>query len=144
MVLGVILDTGFLYALRKKKDRNHALAAKALKEIDWKSEGPAITSDLVVNETYTLMNLRSGGNPTALESLNQLFWGGDLFFLIITQFREDYRNIADVLKKFTDPKRVLSFVDASLIYLANKFNYSTIFTFDSHFDGILTTYSLLR
>ncbi len=144
MFLGVLLDTGFLYALRKKKETNHALAAKALKEFDWKSEGPAITSDLVVNETYTLMNKRSSGNPAALESLDQLFWGDDLFFLIITQFREDYRNIAEVLKKYTTPKRVLSFVDASLIYLANKFNYSIIFTFDSHFDGILKTHSFWR
>jgi len=141
--VGVVLDTGFLYALRKKKDKNHGRAARHLKEIDWKIQRVAITSDLVVNETYTLMNRRSGGNPSALESLDKLFWGDDLFFRIIPLFGEDYRNIVTILRKFTTPKRILSFVDASLIYLANKFNYLTILTFDAHFDGILNKLDLI-
>jgi len=48
----------------------------------------------------------------------------------------DYEKIYDVLTKYCTSKRLLSFVDASLIYMYNKHNAEYILSFDSHFDNI--------
>ncbi len=48
----------------------------------------------------------------------------------------EYQKIFDILRKYSAPKRLLSFVDASLIYLYQKVNATYILSFDSHFDQI--------
>ncbi len=51
--------------------------------------------------------------------------------------QDEYKTVFNDLKKYTTPKRLLSFIDASLIYLYQKYNGDKILSFDSHFDSIL-------
>ncbi|MHA1648274.1 MAG: type II toxin-antitoxin system VapC family toxin [Promethearchaeota archaeon] len=92
---------------------------------------------MVVNETYTLMMYRSKGNLNQLQFLDNLFWGEERFFKIVYFNKPDFQNIAQTMKKYSSPKKMLSFVDASLIYLASQLKISQIVSFDAHFDGIL-------
>ena len=69
---------------------------------------------------------------------SQLLEGVALFepYLIISPFLT--RKIpSEIYKKYITPKRLLSFTDATLIYLFQKLKADYIISFDSHFDNIL-------
>lgn len=140
--MGILLDTGFLFSLKIKQDTFHSETIKLFKNTDWKSYGLIATSNLVVNELYTLVNIRTKGNLNALEKLDALIWGEEKFFNIIFLQPQEFKETAIIMKKYSTPERILSFVDASLIYLSNKLNFTTIVSYDSHFDGILVRISL--
>jgi len=140
--MGVILDTGFFFALKIKKDKNHENSKIILKKLLNKIYRPIITTDLVVNETYSLVNIRTKNNKSAIEKFNDLFWGKERFFDIIKIDINEYRYIANIMNKYSTQKRILSFVDASLIYIGKKFKYNLIISFDEHFDGIFQRISI--
>lgn len=83
------------------------------------------------------MVARFNGNPFHLDKMHKLFWGDDNFFQIEYLMQDEYNTVFNDLKKYTTPKRLLSFVDASLIFLYQKYNAEKILSFDSHFDNIL-------
>ena len=139
--MGIILDTGFLYSLKIKQDELHSVAIKIFKETNWKKYGLIVTSNLVVNEVYTLVNIRTKSNKAAFEQIERLIWDDENFFEIVFLRPSEFQEIAQLLKKFSTPDRILSFVDTSLIYLSQKFHFPTIISFDNHFDGILTRIS---
>ncbi len=136
--MGIVLDTSFLYALVIEKDKNHEGAQMILKNSEWEKFGPVVTIGLVVNETFTLMNMRTKGNIIAIELLNDIFYGEKNFFSIIYLNEEDFKSSVNIMKKYSKKERILSFVDAALIYLAKRLRYENIISFDSHFNGILT------
>jgi predicted nucleic acid-binding protein len=138
IIMGMLLDTGFLYALKDEDDPNHNEAQSLLVKLDWANHAPVVTTDLVISETYTLMVYRSKGNISLLSALDDLFWGAETFFHIIYLGESDLREITQILRKCVTSRRLLSFVDASLIYLSESRKLHEIATFDSHFDGILT------
>ena len=140
--MGILLDTGFLFSLKIKRDKFHTKTKKLFKNINWKSYGLIATSSLVVNELHTLVNIRTKANLNALKQIEDLFWGEENFFSIIFLQLQEFKEIAMIMKKYSTPERILSFVDASLIYLSKKLNFTTIVSYDSHFDGILTRISI--
>jgi predicted nucleic acid-binding protein len=93
---------------------------------------------LVVNETFTLLNARSRANKALLQNLDELFWGKDNFFRIYYFDPSDYPKISKVLQQYSDQNKILSYVDASIIYQCISFSFSMVVSFDSHFDGIMT------
>jgi predicted nucleic acid-binding protein len=135
----ILLDTSFLFALQVKSDPNYQKACQISEDIDWEAVNPPITTDLVVNETYTLANVRTKGNALVINRFNEFFWGEENFFDIISSTLADYQEIAIVMERYSTPKRLLSFVDASLIYAQKKWDCQAIITFDSHFDGLFET-----
>lgn len=135
--MGFLIDSNYFYALHRKNDKNYKAAARIFNSDIWNLKGPALTSCLVINETYTLAMYRTKNNKKLLKDLDLLFWSDDRFFGIVLFTLEDYQKASQYLLKYSSPKRFLSFVDASLIYLGKKQNYNTIISFDSHFDGIL-------
>ncbi len=135
----VLLDTGFLFAMQIKRDPYHKRASEVAREIDWKKGAPIITTDLAVNETFSLTVRRTKANPAAIHKIRDLFWGDDNFFTIYSIPLEEYPSIVSIIEKYANPNRLLSFVDASLIYLGEKFKNSTLVTFDSHYSGLFNT-----
>ena len=134
----IIIDTNYLFALKSKNDKNHQRALELFKELKEDYKKPFITNNLVVNEIFTLTNSRYKGNIYYLDEYFKLIWGNDNFFKIVQLLQEQYKEIFDTLRKYTDPKRLLSFVDASLIFLYEKFNAEALISFDNHFDGIIS------
>jgi predicted nucleic acid-binding protein len=139
--MGIILDSGFLFALKFKQDDRHSLSLKIFNEIEWEKYEPIVTTNLVVAEVYTLVNVRTKSDLNSLEKIEQLFWGNENFFEIMELNAQEFQEIGKFLMKYSNKNRNLSFTDASLIYLAFKFEYFTIISFDSHFDGIMTRIS---
>ena len=132
-----IIDSNFLFALTFKKDKNHERALEILSELKDKIEHPLITNNLVLEEILSLVIFRFNGNVYHLEKVNELIWGKNNFFQILYLNKSEYLEIFNVLKKYTTSKRLLSSVDASLIFIYQKLNARKIISFDSHFDGIL-------
>jgi len=133
----IILDTNFLFALKSRKDQYHQRAYELLTEIQ-KENTKYFTNYFILNETFTLAINRSRGNLSFLEQYINLFFGKDNFFQVIQNTPQEFVNIIEICKKYVTPKRLLSFVDASLIYLYQKINADNLISFDSHFDNILT------
>ncbi len=136
--LGVVLDTGFLYGLKDKDDPRNAASKTLLRSFDWQANAPALTTNVIVSEVYTLLSARSKGNKTLLASLDVLFWGDEKFFSIVYMDEADSRKTVEIMRKYSSAKKVLSFPDASLIQLAQARGINVIISFDEHFDGILT------
>ncbi len=135
----ILLDTGFLFAMQIKTDPFHMRASEVAREIDWQKGAPVITTDLVVNETFSLAVIRTKANTAAIQKIRALFWGDDNFFTIYSIPLEEYPSIVTIIEKFGNPSRLLSFVDASLIFLRDKFKNSTLVTFDGHYSGLFNT-----
>ncbi|MHA1719153.1 MAG: type II toxin-antitoxin system VapC family toxin [Promethearchaeota archaeon] len=140
MNLGILLDTGFIFALKDENDPYHLQAIKLFKNINWDDLSPVITNNLVINEVLTLAVYRSLGNKKILEALKNLVWGTEKFFQVLEVPFENYEAVLKILIQYISPKKLLSFVDASLIYSAKLLKYNKIISFDSHFDGILTRF----
>ena len=77
-------------------------------------------------------------NKKILEAIKNLIWGSENFFRILEVPFENYEEISKILFQYISPKKLLSFVDASLIFSAKILKYDQIISFDGHFDGILT------
>lgn len=133
----IILDTNFLFALKSRKDQYHKRVYELLTEIQ-KENTKFFTNYFILNETFTLAVNRSRGNLSFLEHYISLFFGEDNFFQVIQNTPQEFLNIVEICKKYVTPKRLLSFADASLIYLYQKMNADYLISFDSHFDNILT------
>lgn len=132
----IVLDSNFLFALKAKRDKNHLRSLEILKEIKKTNKKLKITPYLVLNETITLAISRYKANFHYLDKFYELFLGEDKFFQLIQLIPSEYEEVIHTLKKYCTPKRMLSFVDASLIYLYENKNADYILSFDSHFDHI--------
>jgi len=135
--MSILLDTSFLFALREKKDKNHLRASELFKELDGLDKNSLITNIFIVGETYTLMNSRTHNNKAAIENLDSLFWGEKNFFTIKYFSQEEIIQISSILNKYSTSKRILSFADASIIFLNTILKCKGVISFDIHFDGIL-------
>lgn len=132
----IVIDSNFLFALKAKRDRNHVRSLEILNDLEKNNKKSKITSYPVLNETITLAVSRYKANSNYLDEFYKLFWGEDRFFQLIQLIPSEYKDVFSILKKYCTPKRLLSFVDASLIYLYEKKNADYILSFDSHFDHI--------
>lgn len=132
----IILDTSFLFALKSKKDQYHKRAYEILNEFEGEKT-KYFTNYFIMNETLTLAISRSHGNISFLEKYIALFFENDNFFQVLQNTPQEFKKIVEICKKYITSKRLLSFSDASLIYLYQKLNANCIVSFDSHFDNIL-------
>lgn len=132
----ILIDSNFLYALKAKNDKYSERASQILLGLNEKEI--FLTNYLVLNETLTLAITRSRANKSFIEKIYELIWGQENFFRMIQLTPRDYKEVFEVLQKYTTPKKLLSFVDASLIFLNKKVNARAILSFDSHFDGIIS------
>ena len=135
--MSIILDSGFLYALVDLDDSRSNRAFELLKHIQEQNFSQILTVSPVIHEVHTLLIYRTNGNLHLLSVLHDLFWGKMKFFQILEIYEKEWQEIALLLQKYVTPKKLLSFIDAALIYTAVRLKISRIVSFDSHFDGIL-------
>ncbi|MFO8018708.1 MAG: PIN domain-containing protein [Promethearchaeia archaeon] len=132
-----VLDSNFLFALTFEKDKHFNRAYEMLTQLKEKNISSLITNNLVLQETMTLVIARFNGSTFHLDKISKLFWGENNFFQIAYLMEKEYKKICEILTQYSSEKRLLSSVDASLIYLFKKFNAKKIISFDSHFDNII-------
>jgi predicted nucleic acid-binding protein len=136
--MGILLDTGFLYSLKDEDDLHHSRSVELIKYIKEEDYYPIITTSMIINETYTVLMHRTKGNITLLRSMDNFCWGNECFFRIVELPISKYQKISNIMAKYSSSKKMLSFADASLIYLSQRDEHKHIVSFDSHFDGIIT------
>lgn len=131
----IIVDTNFLFALKAKKDKNRDRAIEIFRDFN-DNKHELITSYFVVSEVLTLAISRSFGDISFLVKIYNLVQGDEKIIILYQFTSGEYQKIFAILRKHCTSKRLLSFVDATLIYLYEKFNADYILSFDSHFDHI--------
>lgn len=131
----IIVDTNFLFALKAKKDKNRDRAIEIFRDFN-ENKHELITSYFVVGEVLTLAISRSFGDISFLVKIYNLVLGAEKIIILYQFTSGEYQKIFDILRKYCTSKRLLSFVDATLIYLYEKYNADFILSFDSHFDHI--------
>ena len=123
----IFIDTGAFLARHLPKDQYHRKAKNFWDSIRKKNE-TCVTSNFVLDETFTLLGRRAGyrfaaqraRNIYASESLN-----------ILRPSREDELEAIDFFEKYSDQR--LSFTDCVSFVLMKSKKIKRVFTFDQHF-----------
>ena len=123
----IYIDTGAFLARHLSKDQFHHQANAFWDSIRKKGE-TCMTSNFVLDETFTLLGRRAGysfaaqraRNIYASESLN-----------ILRPGREDELKAIDLFEKYSDNR--LSFTDCISFVLMQNRKIKRVFTFDRHF-----------
>ncbi|MHA1797858.1 MAG: type II toxin-antitoxin system VapC family toxin [Candidatus Helarchaeota archaeon] len=137
--MSIFLDTGFYFALISKKDRFHKRAQEILLELAEGVHGKIFTSDLVFNESMTLINIRTNGmKKDLLKKMSSLFIGQKFLAILLRVQRDWFEDIVQMQIKMTKKNNPISFVDSSNIISCKKNKISKIVSFDSHYKSILT------
>ena len=136
--MAIFLDTGFYFSLIWKKDKKHHRAQEIFQEVGKGMFGAIFTSDFVLDESLTLMNIRTYGKRLDLvEKVYDLFMGQEPLAELIKVPKIWIKDIFAVQRKLTTAKDPISFTDASNIILCQKHGIKNIVAFDGHFKGFL-------
>jgi len=114
----LIVDTGFLVALYIRRDKLHSHALNFLQQ----NQQPLITAASVIVESCYFLDAKA---KVAL--LNWVELGG---IKVVDVPVTAYGEIAQSIKKYADHD--IDFTDATLIWLANKYNQKQILTVDKN------------
>ena len=133
----IIIDTGIIAAFYNKNDENHERAVFLLDNLRKGKYGTGILSDYVLDETVTLLYVRSKRKEIAIhageiiisEKLGKFF---PMSYELIIKTWERFQNLVE---------RGLSFTDCSLITISDYLDCNDILSFDTGFDGFLNRIS---
>jgi len=141
----VLIDTSFIYGLFIQKSPNHENAHQILTKILEQGKNEIfLTINYVVQETYAVFCNRIH-DSTYLNTLDEFFYGNNCFFEILylgadkTKDQEIIKIMKENLNK--NPKKALSFVDASIIHIGKEISADAILSFDKHFENVLPYYN---
>ena len=123
----IFIDTSAFLAIENRRDAYHPQAI-SFRDICLKTGQTLITSDYVLDESYTIIRLRAG-HKIAVHFGEALRASHLLHIEYVTpEFIEEAWRL---FKKFTDHD--FSFTDCTSFILMERFQIKTSFTFDAHF-----------
>ena len=132
----IVLDTGFIMAVRNEDDENHDKAKRTFeKEIITGKFGKIIVTDYVFDETMTLILNRIKKKSFAEKTRDFLLKTKKIVFYFI-----DDKIFAETLENyFKYFEKGLSFTDCTFISLANVFKNRSFYiaTFDGNLGKLL-------
>lgn len=129
-MLGTFIDTGAFCAFSDRRDHYHFVAVKQFSLLI-RERSPLITSNFIVDETYTWIRYRLG-HPQALEFLQRTRDSENQKLLrVVAITRPLEEKATSILKKFQDHE--LSYTDATSMALILEQKIPQTFTFDKHF-----------
>lgn len=123
----IFIDTGAFLARHLSNDQHHSRAVVFWASIQ-KTNETCVTSNFVLDETFTLLGRRAGYSFAAQRAIN-IYASGSL--IILRSDKEDELKAIDFFKKYSDHR--LSFTDCVSFVLMRKRNIKKVFTFDHHF-----------
>jgi predicted nucleic acid-binding protein len=115
-----LIDTGFLYALLDRSDRQHLAVAAVLPG----AQAPLYLPTPVITEVAYLL-LRNVG-PTAMADFIESLASTKL--ILLNPESADYRRAAAIIRQYQDGN--LDFVDALLVAVAERLNITQVLTVD--------------
>lgn len=125
--LKVFVDSSFFKALIDSKDEFHKKAKRILKNLE-KEEAALITSNYILDETFTLIRVKCG-----LKFVDRFRKNLSLSSQVIKIIRITIKDEADAWKWFLNDWSKLSFTDCVSFALMKKLKLSRVATFDQHF-----------
>jgi len=123
----IYIDTGAFLARHLSKDQYHP-QANALWESLHQNNEACVTSNFVLDETFTLLGRRAGYNFAAQRARN--IYASESFQILRPTKKEELKAI-DFFEKYSDQH--LSFTDCVSFVLMQSKKINRIFTFDHHF-----------
>jgi predicted nucleic acid-binding protein len=123
----IYIDTGAFISRHLAKDQYHGPSVAFWNVIAKKSES-CVTSNFVLDETFTLLG-RRGGYAFAAQRARNIYTSE--MINIIRPHQEDELKAVDLFEKYSDQK--LSFTDCISIVLMQSRKIKRVFTFDHHF-----------
>ena len=123
----IYIDTGAFISRHLAKDQYHGPSVAFWNVIAKKSES-CVTSNFVLDETFTLLG-RRGGYAFAAQRARNIYASETIE--IIRPGREDELRAIDLFEKYEDQD--LSFTDCISLVLMQARKIKRVFTFDQHF-----------
>ena len=136
--MAILLDTGFFFGLLSKKDHHHQQTQFILKDLIKNKYGKIYTTNFILDESLTLINVRTKGKRLdLLEKMKQLFLGPLAIANLLSIENSWLESIYKLQKKISVLGDPVSFTDASNIILCQNYEIKNIVSFDGHFSGFL-------
>ena len=92
-----------------------------------------------------MVAIRTNNNSSAFEHLEKILWGENRIASVLWSDKNLDDKTWDLFKKIIQSgaknSKIVSFVDANLIILAQNHNIGSIVSVDDHFDGFLNRIS---
>ena len=123
----IYIDTGAFLARHLSNDQYHR-QANAFWDLIRKKQEKCVTSNFVLDETFTLLARRAGYSFAAQRAKNM--YASDSID-ILRPTREDELEAVAVFEKYSDHR--LSFTDCVSLVLMKINKIKRVFTFDYHF-----------
>lgn len=123
----IFVDTSAFLALENRRDIYHNKAL-IFKDTCVKSAQKFITSDYVLDESYTIIRIRAS-HAIAVQFGEMLYRSQFIHIERITP--EIFEDAWRIFKSFSDQD--FSFTDCTSFALMEQLNINTAFTFDAHF-----------
>jgi len=124
----IFLDTSAFLALENRKDEYHR-PALMFRDSLLESKQSLVTSDYVLDESYTIIRLRAG-HKIAVQFGEMIQATGLIEIKYIT--KEILQEAWHIFKSFTDKE--FSFTDCTSFALMESLQIKAAFTFDDHFN----------
>lgn len=127
----IFIDTGAFCAFIDRTDRCHVLAVKQFSLL-LKGQSRLITTNFVIDETYTWLRYRLGYHQ-AIEFLRKIRQSEqkEPQLEVVTVTRSLEEQACKLLEKFSDQD--VSYTDATSLALIQERKLTRAFTFDRHF-----------
>ncbi len=122
----MLIDTSALHALNYARDDHHAKALAYFKSLAGRVK--PILTEWVFVETMNLTKARLG--PEYAIAFGRQLKASKTFYPLIL-IDDDKRNTWDIFERYDDKE--WSYVDCSLLAVAQRLKIRRIFTFDRHF-----------
>ena len=124
----IFIDTGAFLARFVLRDQHHKKSLQGWKKIEAAGK-QCVTSNFVLNETFTLMARRTDYAFAAARA-RQIF--SSEILTILRSSEEEERMALDFFEKYADQQ--VSFTDCVSFVLMRKKNIEIAFSFDTHFE----------
>ncbi len=129
----ILVDTGVIAAFYNSRDENHSRSLVLLDNLRKGKYGTGILTDYVLDETVTLLYVRSKRAEIALQA-------GEV--IISEKLGKFLPMTFDLIKKTWDKyqkliRKGLSFTDCSLLVVAEYLECNDILSFATEFDGLI-------
>ena len=131
--MSIFVDSCVFFAMYSKNDAYHAEAVRLLEFALSGRGGTLYTSDYVFDETVTLARVRTHNAEIALTIGKAIIGSNRVLMLKVDD--DVFNQSWDIFCEYCN--KGLSFTDCSSIALVKTHGIDTIFSFDSHFDGII-------
>ncbi len=125
----ILVDTGAWYALTDSQERHHGHAVALFARLTKGEHGRMVTSDYVLNETYTLLRMRLGIGP--VKRLRELI-GQSSSIQMVRISDNDFERSVDLMIAHEDKR--WSLTDCTSFVLMHELEIGNAFTFDHNFD----------